>query len=130
MVNEIICYIHKGKIPQSDWFHGISPLGCSKTFYICGHCLLKNYKGIEDFDKQIKGMFGKKTRKSKKILPKVNENMELILSSEGKVKDAIKECEGKHIQQIAYSSYHDAFTQVCFGCKKIRTSLKKEDLNS
>lgn len=56
--------------------------------------------------------------------------MELIICSEGKVKDAIKECEGKHVQQIAYSSYHDALTQICFGCKKVRTSLKKEDLNS
>lgn len=50
--------------------------------------------------------------------------------SEGKVKDYIKLCEGKHIQQIAYSSYHDAFTQICFGCKRIRTSLKKDDVIS
>jgi len=45
------------------------------------------------------------------------------------VKGAIKECEGKHVQQIAYSSYHDALTQICFGCRKIRTSLKEEDVN-
>ena len=44
------------------------------------------------------------------------------------VKSWIKSCEGKHIQQIAYSSYHDALTQICFGCKKIRTSLKEKDL--
>jgi len=44
------------------------------------------------------------------------------------VKGAIKECEGKHIQQIAYSSYHDALTQICFGCKKIRTSLNHDVL--
>ena len=44
------------------------------------------------------------------------------------VKQCIKECEGKHIQQVVYSTYHDAFTQICFGCKKIRTSLKKEEL--
>lgn len=43
------------------------------------------------------------------------------------IKKAIKKCEGKHIQQIAYSSYHNAFTQVCFGCMKIRTSLRRED---
>ena len=36
----------------------------------------------------------------------------------------IKACEGNHIQQVAYSTYHDAFTQVCFGCKRVRTSLK------
>ena len=44
------------------------------------------------------------------------------------VKRKIKECEGKHIQQVAYSSYHDALTQICFGCRKVRTSLQKEDL--
>jgi len=49
----------------------------------------------------------------------------LLLDSQ--VKGAIKECEGKHIQQIAYSSYHDALTQICFGCKKIRTNLKEQD---
>jgi len=53
---------------------------------------------------------------------------ELEIITEGKVKDAITECEGKHIQQIAYSSYHDAFTQICFNCKKIRTSLKEKEL--
>ena len=44
------------------------------------------------------------------------------------VKEFIKDCEGKHIQQVVYSSYHDALTQICFTCKKIRTSLKEEDL--
>ena len=56
-------------------------------------------------------------------------NFKLLFCSEGVVKDNIKLCEGKHIQQIAYSSYHDALTQICFGCKLIRTSLKKEDVN-
>jgi len=36
----------------------------------------------------------------------------------------IVECEGSHPQQIAYSSFHDALTQVCFGCMKIRSSLR------
>ena len=40
----------------------------------------------------------------------------------------IQQCEGKHIQQVVYSTFHNAFTQICFGCKKVRTSLKKEDL--
>ena len=40
------------------------------------------------------------------------------------VKIHIKDCEGKHIQQVAYSSYHDALTQVCFGCNVVRTNLK------
>lgn len=34
----------------------------------------------------------------------------------------IQECEGKHSQQIAYSSFHDALTQICFGCQKIRSN--------
>lgn len=44
------------------------------------------------------------------------------------VKCHIKGCEGKHIQQVAYSSYHDALTQICFGCKKIRTNLKESEV--
>ena len=52
----------------------------------------------------------------------------LLLDSQ--VKGAIRECEGNHVQQISYSSYHDALTQICFGCKKIRTSLKKDVVSS
>lgn len=40
------------------------------------------------------------------------------------VKEWIKKCEGKHVQQVAYSSYHDALTQICFNCGKVRTNLK------
>ena len=40
------------------------------------------------------------------------------------VKENISKCEGKHTQQVAYSSYHDALTQICFNCNKIRTNLK------
>lgn len=50
----------------------------------------------------------------------------VFLESDVLVKEAIKECEGKHIQQVCYSTYHDALTQICFTCKEIRTSLKKE----
>ena len=35
-----------------------------------------------------------------------------------------QECEGKHTQQAIYSTFHDALTQVCFGCKKIRSTLR------
>ena len=52
--------------------------------------------------------------------------MEIHRYSQDLVKEAIKECEGKHIQQVAYSSYHDALTQICFGCDKVRTSLELE----
>jgi len=53
--------------------------------------------------------------------------MKVEFCSEKEVKIAIKECEGVHVQQIAYSSYHDAFTQICFGCDKVRTSIKPDD---
>ena len=46
------------------------------------------------------------------------------------VQYCINECEGEHIQQVAYSSYHEALTQVCFGCKKIRTSLTETEVNN
>ena len=45
------------------------------------------------------------------------------------IKRNIKTCEGRHVQQVAYSSYHDALTQICFGCNKVRTNLKEEHAN-
>ncbi len=39
------------------------------------------------------------------------------------VREHIQECEGKHKQQVAYSTFHDGLTQICFGCEKIRTTL-------
>ena len=50
------------------------------------------------------------------------------MESQEEVRKHIKECEGKHIQQVVYSTYHDALTQICYGCKKIRSNLKEEDL--
>ena len=38
------------------------------------------------------------------------------------VRKHIQECEGKHSQQVAYSTFHDALTQICYGCKKVRSS--------
>lgn len=45
------------------------------------------------------------------------------LPSQEAVRRAIRECEGNHMQQVAYSSYHDALTQVCFGCMTVRTNI-------
>ncbi len=40
----------------------------------------------------------------------------------------IKKCQDLlHVQQVAFSTYHDCLTQVCFGCRMVRTSMKKED---
>lgn len=41
------------------------------------------------------------------------------------VRKAIKSCEGNHSQQVAYSTFHDCLTQICFGCKIIRTSMRR-----
>lgn len=48
------------------------------------------------------------------------DTMELIHSH-------VQECEGKHTQQVVYSTYHAALTQICFGCKLIRTNLKVKE---
>ena len=39
------------------------------------------------------------------------------------VREHIQNCEGKHTQQAIYSTFHNALTQVCFGCRKIRSNL-------
>ena len=57
-----------------------------------------------------------------KALSALEENFKLEIIPQDEVKAHIKLCEGKHRQQVAYSSYHDALTQVCFDCKKIRTN--------
>lgn len=44
------------------------------------------------------------------------------LVSQEAVRKQIQKCEGKHSQQVVYSTFHDCLTQVCYGCKKIRTN--------
>lgn len=39
------------------------------------------------------------------------------------VRQNIQGCEGKHMQQAVYSTFHDGLTQVCFGCKAVRSTL-------
>ena len=46
------------------------------------------------------------------------------LPSQEEVRKHIQECEGRHAQQVAYSTFHDALTQICFGCRVVRTSLR------
>jgi len=40
------------------------------------------------------------------------------------VRKHIKKCESFHSQQVAYSSFHDCLTQICFGCQCIRSNIK------
>ena len=42
-----------------------------------------------------------------------------------KVRAHIRECEGHHTQQAIYSTFHDALTQICFGCMKVRSTIKR-----
>jgi len=46
------------------------------------------------------------------------------IETQEEVRNHIKKCEGKHSQQVAYSSFHDALTQICFGCCCIRSNIK------
>jgi hypothetical protein len=39
------------------------------------------------------------------------------------VRQHIKDCEGHHTQQAIYSTFHDGLTQICFGCRKIRSTI-------
>lgn len=47
------------------------------------------------------------------------------LDSLDEVHEWIKKCEGVHSQQVAFSTFHDALTQICFGCRKIRSTIKR-----
>ena len=53
-----------------------------------------------------------------------NFNYEYVEKMED-VRKHIQNCEGKHTQQAIYSTFHDALTQVCFGCRKIRSTIKR-----
>lgn len=39
------------------------------------------------------------------------------------VRAAIRGCEGRHVQQVAYSSFMGALTQICFTCQRIRSVI-------
>lgn len=46
------------------------------------------------------------------------------------IRKQIQECEGKHTQQAIYSTFHDALTQVCYGCQKVRTTIYRGETTS
>jgi hypothetical protein len=41
------------------------------------------------------------------------------------LRNQIKECEGRHTQQAVFSTFHDALTQVCYGCLKVRSNIRR-----
>ena len=46
-----------------------------------------------------------------------------LCGSVQEVMNHIANCEGHHVQQVAYSSYMGALTQICFTCQKIRSTI-------
>jgi hypothetical protein len=47
------------------------------------------------------------------------------IPSQEEVRKHIQACEGKHTQQAVYSTFHDALTQVCYGCMKVRSTIRR-----
>lgn len=41
------------------------------------------------------------------------------------VREHIQNCEGHHTQQAIFSTFHDALTQICYVCKKVRSNLNQ-----
>lgn len=47
------------------------------------------------------------------------------IKTKAELEQQIDSCEGKHTQQAIYSTFHSALTQVCFGCRKVRSTIKR-----
>jgi hypothetical protein len=41
------------------------------------------------------------------------------------LREQIRSCEGRHTQQAVYSTFHDALTQVCYGCLRVRSTIQR-----
>ena len=53
--------------------------------------------------------------------------MEIENKTNLEVENHIKTCQEEgHVQQVAFSTYHHALTQICFICDKVRTSINKK----
>lgn len=47
------------------------------------------------------------------------------ITTKEELESIIDSCEGKHTQQAIYSTFHSALTQVCFGCLKVRSTIRR-----
>ena len=47
------------------------------------------------------------------------------VESQEELRKQIQKCEGRHTQQCIYSTFHDALTQICYGCGKVRSNIKR-----
>lgn len=50
------------------------------------------------------------------------------INTQKEVRKHIKQCESKHMQQAVYSTFHDALTQICYGCLRVRSTIKLKEL--
>ena len=48
----------------------------------------------------------------------------VFVDGQEKLRKIIQGCEGKHSQQVVYSTFHDCLTQVCYGCGKVRSTKR------
>ena len=48
-----------------------------------------------------------------------------ILPTMEDMHEQIRKCEGIHTQTVSFSTFHDALTQVCFVCRKVRSTIKR-----
>lgn len=113
------------------------------SFYACGGCgkacdirlsegknffdlpLAKKKKIVDQAVRESNKMqrdIVKRYEKDKQIHPAFKLELER-LDTTAEVESHIAQCEGKCIQQVVYSTYHRGLTQVCFGCRKVRTSI-------
>lgn len=52
----------------------------------------------------------------------------MLIEDEGVLREYIKGCQDRdHHQQVAFSTYHDCLTQICFKCRVIRTTMSTDD---
>ena len=55
--------------------------------------------------------------------------MECRYYIEANVKKMIKICQDdEHVQQVAFSTYHNCLTQICFTCNQVRTSIEEKEV--
>lgn len=47
------------------------------------------------------------------------------------VRKWVRECQkAGHVQQVAYSTYHDGISQICFNAQVVRTTISKEEIKN
>lgn len=53
-----------------------------------------------------------------------------LMDNQESVRNQIRQCEGKHVQQAIFSTFMDTLTQVCFTEQKIRSTIEWEGARS